>query len=236
MVNGRKGGSEEETDGGSFDLRVEKVEDAGFFALPAPKTVDRGVPRSSEPEDRRTPPIFEEPRPLSSKKSHPPSRLLSDLRPILRRQRSKMGGGSSIFGVEDRRSKMGEDSSIFGSEDREGSSIRDPKIEDPPSSIFEAGRSKNIPHLRRTPLSSKKTHPSSKNNPHLRRTLTSSIFRPRRSKNPPSEPKIGSEIAIGPVVSPPHPRVFRPILRPFFAAEHLRWQALRSSGSKMEKD
>ena len=77
-----------------------------FFIPPAPMIEDGGVLRSLDPEDRRTslhlrrtPPIFEE---IAA-----PPRLLSDLRPILRGRRSKIGG-SSIFGAEDRRLEMGE--------------------------------------------------------------------------------------------------------------------------------
>ena len=74
--------------GGSFFvLRAEKVEDGGgrFFVLRTRKI--------EEPL-----PIFEEPP--SILEEVPPRSLSSDLRPIHRGRRSKMGG-SSIFGGED---------------------------------------------------------------------------------------------------------------------------------------
>ena len=83
-------------------LPAEKVEDGGGSSFFGPRKWKMGeVFRSSDQENRRTPPIFEEP-PSSSKKYHPP-RLPSDLRPILRSRRSKMGVRSSISGVEYRR-------------------------------------------------------------------------------------------------------------------------------------
>ena len=135
-----------------------------------------GGARSSDPEDRITPSsIFEEP-PSSSKKSNlPPPPVF---RPIFdpffgtEDRRLKIEGGSSIFEAEDPRlkveissifgagrSNMG-GSSIFGSEDRRNGS----------SSKIEA-LSKNLSHLRRTPLFEETLH---------------ILLRPRKSKNPPS--------------------------------------------------
>ena len=107
------------------------------------------------------------------RRSTTPPLLPSDLRPILRGRKSKMEGGSSISGAEDRRLKMGGGSSIFGSENRRWvgfNDLRGRRSKNPsPFSIFGAGRSKTPP---------------------------STLFdlRPRRSKNPPhlrsSTPKI----------------------------------------------
>ena len=118
------------------------------------------------------------------RRSPTPSLLPSDS--ILRSRRSKMGG-SSIFGSEDRRLKMG-GSSIFGSEDRRWG-----------FSIFgsEERRKKGV--LRRTPSLLRRISPFfEKPSPFFLRSSGPKIEEPPHLR--PSEPKIRSKIAVGPVV------------------------------------
>ena len=136
--------------GGFFVLRAEKVEDRGFFVLRRKKS-HPSLSCSVRSSTHSSGPKMED-------------GWFFDLR--LRRSRIEDGGGSSIFGSEDRR---------WG--------------------VFDL-------RLRRT----KKEGAVVRRTPLLRRTPPPYFFvlRVRRSKNRPqlrsSEPKIGSKIAVGPVV------------------------------------
>ena len=152
-----------------------------------------GVLRSSDLEDRRTPP--------SSKNPPHFQRSRTLLSPSSVRSSTHFSGpkieDEEFFDLRRRRSKI-EDvggSSIFGSENRKWGvfDLRSRKIEEPPH--FRSSE----PEVRRT------SHlQSSIFDPENRRTLPSSFFDPEDRRTPPhlrsSEPKLGSKIAIGPVV------------------------------------
>ena len=166
-------GSEKEVPGKRFlILPAEKMEDWGVLRSSGREIGRWGILRSSEPEDRRTPHLRR--TSPSSKNSHTPSRLPSDLRA----RRSKMWKGSSIF--ETGRSKMG------GFFENWGKVLR------------------RTPHLRRTPFHLRRNPPPIFEEPlfYLRRTpnLCSSIpkiEKPLPSHLRSSKPKIRSKVAMG---------------------------------------
>ena len=134
------------------------------------------VLRSSDPKDRRTPPIFEEPLPYPRRSPTPLSVFCPLFYPICGAE-NRRWRGSSIFEAEHRRLKMRK-SSIVGSEDRRWGVLRSSEPEDRrilPISDLRSRKIEEPPHLRSTIFD-----PEDRRTPHLR-SSTSKIEEPAPS-------------------------------------------------------
>ena len=163
-----------------------------------------GVLRSSDPEDRRIPPIFGEYLPPFSKKSHPHLSSLVRYSTHYSNPKIEDRGISSSFKTEYQRLKK-RGSSIFGSDDRRWEVLRSsdrkdrrtpPIFEKPPTFEEDPPSSNNISRVRRNPLRLRRAPFFFDEPPHLRSS------NPRIEKNNfrSSKWKIRSKIAIGTVV------------------------------------